>query len=407
MCFFTAAVCNPGYGVPKSVFGLPVWRCYRRRLGFYSAGNTTTACSKCGEGMTTAREGATAPEECIPAVCDDLPREAPGIAAWPAACKGKSSCTTDCSGGWTGSVTVVRGADKTWGQPQQNCSADKVPQNFTGQPSLSPANIIVNSDAAITFTMKFTTELPAAAGHVSLFSSTGHINPELHLKDMQQSVTRRSHSAPAAAGVTSVSPRGSSYTAILQGAALRNLSNSPGVLHFTAVLGADDQPTGITAELQLLTGCASAPTDAPPTGALGPWAGKDCSNAAVGAQCFTSCNWPAYDGSGYYVTCLPDGSWSGPGGFCFPTSCTGSPGPEWAASNCEFMHIGARCTAPCPQDVFTSGSGYVAECTLSGWQVMSRDCSMSQPDVCNDLPTPGPPFWQQGLEFQLCWPECG
>lgn len=129
-----------------------------------------------------------------------------------------------------------------------------VPQNFTGQPSLSPANIIVNSDAAITFTMKFTTELPAAAGHVSLFSSTGHINPELHLKDMQQSVTRRSHSAPAAAGVTSVSPRGSSYTAILQGAALRNLSNSPGVLHFTAVLGADDQPTGITAELQLLTG---------------------------------------------------------------------------------------------------------------------------------------------------------
>lgn len=78
------------------------------------------------------------------------------------------------------------------------------------------------------------------------------------------------------------------------------------------------------------------------------------------------------------------------------------------------MHIGARCTAPCPQDVFTSGSGYVAECTLSGWQVISRDCSMSQPDVCNDLPTPGPPSGSKGWSSscagrsvgESCWSEC-
>jgi hypothetical protein len=33
-----------------------------------------------------------------------------------------------------------------------------------------------------------------------------------------------------------------------------------------------------------------------------------CAAAAVGQQCTTPCNWPAYDGSGYFVTCLLDGT---------------------------------------------------------------------------------------------------
>jgi hypothetical protein len=62
--------------------------------------------------------------------------------------------------------------------------------------------------------------------------------------------------------------------------------------------------------------------------------------------------------------------------ICFLTSagsCSGSPGPEWADSNCEFTKIGIQCKAPCNSSL--QGSGYVAECTVTGWQVLSRDCN--------------------------------
>ncbi|WIA08138.1 hypothetical protein OEZ85_007594 [Tetradesmus obliquus] len=115
---------------------------------------------------------------------------------------------------------------------------------------------------------------------------------------------------------------------------------------------------------------------------------KDATDA-----CFTTCNWPAYDGLGYYVTCLPDGSWSAPGGFCFPRSCSGSPGPEWANSGCAFMSVGSQCTAARPSG--QQGIGYVASCTIAGWQVTARDCS-NIPTTCSFLPTPNAPEGSKG-----------
>ncbi|WIA42680.1 hypothetical protein OEZ86_008638 [Tetradesmus obliquus] len=159
---------------------------------------------------------------------------------------------------------------------------------------------------------------------------------------------------------------------------MSSLSSSPGKLRFTAVVGAGNRTTGAVVQLELLPGCASGPTDSPPEGGW-PWNVTACAASAVGQQCLTCCNWRAFSGSGYYVTCLPDGSWSGPGGFCFPWACSGSPGPEWAGSSCTFMTVGSQCTAACPSG--QQGSGYAADCIISGWQVAAKNCSDKQPDI--------------------------
>jgi hypothetical protein len=57
-------------------------------------------------------------------VCGELPASVPGIASWPASCKGKSSCTADCSEGWAGSVTVIGGPDNRWIKPLQTCNQE-------------------------------------------------------------------------------------------------------------------------------------------------------------------------------------------------------------------------------------------------------------------------------------------
>ncbi|WIA41032.1 hypothetical protein OEZ86_004670 [Tetradesmus obliquus] len=132
--------------------------------------------------------------------------------------------------------------------------------------------------------------------------------------------------------------------------------------------------------MQVLPGCADGPAAAPPEGGW-PWNAKPCASAAVGQQCFTTCIWPAYDGSGYYVTCLPDGSWSGPGGFCFPRSCSGSPGPDflptpnapagskgWSA-DCAGRANGGTCRAACDGLNSFFGQGYTAVCQAGQWTV--------------------------------------
>jgi hypothetical protein len=63
--------------------------------------------------------------------------------------------------------------------------------------------------------------------------------------------------------------------------------------------------------------CAEGPSAAAPPEAF-PWNATACAASAVGQQCLTNCRWPSYDGPGYWVTCLGDGTWSGPGGSCFP-----------------------------------------------------------------------------------------
>ncbi|WIA40966.1 hypothetical protein OEZ86_004616 [Tetradesmus obliquus] len=131
--------------------------------------------------------------------------------------------------------------------------------------------------------------------------------------------------------------------------------------------------TGAVAQLELLPGCADGPAEAPPGGSR-PWDVTACSASAVGQQCFTTCNWPAFDGMGYWVTCLPDGSWSGPGGFCFQMSCSGSPGPEWAGSGCTGLRVGSKCTVPCPSG--QQGVGFVAESALqAGSKGWGADCA--------------------------------
>ncbi|WIA40163.1 hypothetical protein OEZ86_013560 [Tetradesmus obliquus] len=144
----------------------------------------------------------------------------------------------------------------------------------------------------------------------------------------------------------------------------------------------------------MLSCCAAGPADSLPEGGW-PWNATACSASAVGQQCLTYCNWPAFSGGGYYITCLPDGSWSGPGGFCFPRSCSGSPGPEWTNSSCAFMSVGSQCTATCPSG--QQGIGYVASCTIGGWQVTARDCSpIIEVPTCNSLPTPNAPAGSKG-----------
>ncbi|WIA20647.1 hypothetical protein OEZ85_005025 [Tetradesmus obliquus] len=377
-CGVVCNVCSAGYGVPSSAFTQPVWRCDRCPLGFYSEGNTTTACSKCSEGLTTAAAGATAATECIPAVCNSLPPAVPGIPAWPASCNGTSSCTAECSGNWTGSVGVLCGPDSSWLPPKQTCQLQQPgPEVFSGVLSTNPTNVIVKSKAQILFTLQFNASLAAAAGPVKLFTCSAAGDPLQYLIDME----------PTA-------PGGITYSAslALHGPQLGSLSSSPGVLRFTAVVGAGSRATGAVAQLELLPGCADGPAEAPPGGSR-PWDVTACSASAVGQQCFTTCNWPAFDGMGYWVTCLPDGSWSGPGGFCFQMSCSGSPGPEWAGSGCTGLRVGSKCTVPCPSG--QQGVGFVAECSFAGWQVSARDCS-DVPTTCNFLPTLNAPAGSKG-----------
>jgi hypothetical protein len=64
-------------------------------------------------------------------------------------------------------------------------SRDAVPPDITGQLSVSPASIIVKSNAQVTFTMKFTTALQVTAGTVKLFTCTAAGDPQQYLADMR------------------------------------------------------------------------------------------------------------------------------------------------------------------------------------------------------------------------------
>jgi hypothetical protein len=60
------------------------------------------------------------------------------------------------------------------------------------------------------------------------------------------------------------------------------------------------------------------------------------------------------------------------------------------------MTVGSQCTAPCPSG--RQGVGYVAQCTIVGWQVTARDCSDVPPPrkPCNFLPTLNAPAGSKG-----------
>jgi hypothetical protein len=62
------------------------------------------------------------------------------------------------------------------------------------------------------------------------------------------------------------------------------------------------------------------------------------------------------------------------------------------------MAVGSQCTAPCPSG--QHGVGYVAQCTIAGWQVAARDCSdviqLPPRKPCNFLPTPNAPAGSNG-----------
>uniref|UniRef100_A0A383WDU4 Tyrosine-protein kinase ephrin type A/B receptor-like domain-containing protein n=1 Tax=Tetradesmus obliquus TaxID=3088 RepID=A0A383WDU4_TETOB len=371
-------VCAPGYGVPPSVFPQPVWKCSKCPVGFYSGGNSTQSCSKCDDGFTTAAAGAMAAAECIPAVCNSLPPAVAGVASWPVTCSGASSCAAECSDNWTGTVSVLCGPNGDWLPPKQTCQPQQPgSEDITGVLSIALSSVIVKSKAQIVFSMRFNASLSAAAGPVKLFSCSAAGDPLQLLTDMQLTASG-----------------GSSYSASLdlQGTPLGSVSSSPGVLHFTAVVGADNRATGATAKLQLLPGCADGPAATPPEGGR-PWDATACASSATGQQCFTTCDWPAYDGGGYFTTCLSDGTWSAAGGFCFARACRGSPGPEWADSGCAGRSVGSNCTEPCGTG--QQGIGYVAECTIGGWQVTARDCS-DVPTTCSLLPTANAPAGSKG-----------
>jgi hypothetical protein len=87
--------------------------------------------------------------------------------------------------------------------------------------------------------LKFSTILSATAGTVKLFTCSAAGDPQQYIADMQPKETG-----------------GSSYSAslALQGPQLGSLSSSLGLLHFTAVVGACNKPTGAVARLELLPG---------------------------------------------------------------------------------------------------------------------------------------------------------
>jgi hypothetical protein len=109
----------------------------------------------------------------------------------------------------------------------------------SGALSVTPTNIIAESEVQINFTMKFNSTLSAKAGPVKLFTCSAAGDPLQYLTDM----------LPAATA-------GSTYLAslALQGPQLGSLSSSPGVLRFTAVVGTSNKPTGAVARLELLPG---------------------------------------------------------------------------------------------------------------------------------------------------------
>jgi hypothetical protein len=82
-------------------------------------------------------------------------------------------------------------------------------------------------------------------------------------------------------------------------------------------------------------------------------------------------------------------------------SCSGSPGPEWADSGCGFTHVGSKCIVSCSNG--QQGIGFVAECTMRGWQVTARDCANVTPPepeilpkACGFLPSPNAPLGSKG-----------
>jgi hypothetical protein len=106
-------------------------------------------------------------------------------------------------------------------------------------------------------------------------------------------------------------------------------------------------------------------------------------------------------------------------------SCNGSPGTEWAESGCASMRVGSKCPAPCTSN--QQGAGYVAECTMIGWQVTARDCANVTtpsnelnetrpvtPEFCPSLPTANAPAGSNGWETgcagradgQICQATC-
>jgi hypothetical protein len=117
---------------------------------------------------------------------------------------------------------------------------------FSGKLAITPAEVIVKSAVQIKFTLKFNASLPAAAGAVKLFISSAVGSPLQDLADMQPAGTDDSTYAASLA---------------LQGPQLGSLSSRPGVLRFTAVLGARNTTTGALAQLELLPGvCLSTDT---------------------------------------------------------------------------------------------------------------------------------------------------
>lgn len=121
------------------------------------------------------------------------------------------------------------------------------PEDLTGELSVTPASIIVKSEAQIKLTVKLNASLSAAAGAVKLYTCSAAGDPLQYLSDMQ----------PTATG-------GSTYSAslALQGPHLGSLSSRPGVLRFTAVVGAENSRTGAVTRLELLPGaCAISVKD--------------------------------------------------------------------------------------------------------------------------------------------------
>jgi hypothetical protein len=83
-------------------------------------------------------------------------------------------------------------------------------------------------------------------------------------------------------------------------------------------------------------------------------------------------------------------------------SCTGTPGPEWADSGCDYTRVGSNCTASCPSG--QQGIGHVATCTVRGWQVTARDCRNS---TCTSLPTVNAPPGSKGWDSECAGRDDG
>jgi hypothetical protein len=119
---------------------------------------------------------------------------------------------------------------------------------LTGKLLVTPASIIVKSQVQVDFIMKFNASLSATAGPVKLFTCSATDDPLQYLSVMQT----------AAASANSYSA-----SLAMQGPQLGSLSSSPGVLHFTAVVGTGNNATGAVAETELLPGARDTHCNAP------------------------------------------------------------------------------------------------------------------------------------------------